>query len=118
MGASPVADVLQANFEEVKKMTVFRFGRGMNLSKFLHQLGRMDRDYFVIDIYEGVLLDSLLIEGPRGVYFIKDTFLNANSSTYTVYFGRRGSEDENTVNNMWDTFAGADLVECEEVRAV
>lgn len=99
-------------------MTIFKFGRGMNLNKFLHQLGRADRDYFVIDICEGVLLDSLLIEGPRGVYFIKDTFLNANSSTYTVYFGRRGSEDETTVNNMWDTFAGADLVECEEVRAV
>lgn len=98
-------------------MTIFQFRRGMSLSKFLHQLGEDGRDYSILDICEGVLLDSLLIDGPRGVYFIKDTFLNANSSTYTVYFGRRGSEDETTVNNMWDTFAGADLVECEEVSA-
>lgn len=99
-------------------MTIFKFGRGMSLAKFLHQLGRVDRDYYIVDICEGVLLDSLLIEGPRGVYFIKDTYLNSNSSTYTVYFGRRGSEDENTINNMWDTFAGADLFSPEEVRAV
>lgn len=98
-------------------MTQFRFVRGMNLEKFLHQLGRADRDYFVVDILEGALLDSLLIEGPRGVYFIKDTYLNANSSTYTVYFGRRGSEDEQTINNMWDAFAGADLFAGEGVSA-
>jgi hypothetical protein len=99
-------------------MTVFKFGRGMSLSKFLHQLGEDGRDYSILDICEGVLLASLLIDGPRGVYFLKDTYLNSNSSTYTVYFGRRGSEDENTVNNMWDTFAGADLFSPEEVRAV
>ena len=98
-------------------MTVFRFGRGMNLSKFLHQMGRVDRDYFVIDIFEGVLLDSLLIDGPRGVYFLKNTYLNPNSSTYTVYFGKYGTDDENTVNKMWDTFAGADLFSPEEVSA-
>ena len=98
-------------------MTVFKFGHGMSLSKFLHQLGEDGRDYSILDICEGVLLDSLLIEGPRGIYFIKDTFLNANSSTYTVYFGRRGSEDEQTINNMWDTFAGADLFDGEGVSA-
>lgn len=98
-------------------MTQFRFGRGMSLSKFLHQLGIDGRDYYIVDICEGALLDSLLIEGPRGVYFIKDTFLNANSSTYTVYFGRRGSEDEKTINSMWDAFAGADLFSPEEVSA-
>ena len=99
-------------------MTIFKFGRGMSLAKFLHQLGRVDRDYCIVDICEGVLLDSLLIEGPRGVYFIKDTYLNSNSSTYTVYFGRRGSDDEQTINNMWSAFAGADLFSPEEVRAV
>ena len=90
-------------------MTVFRFGRGMNLNKFLHQLGRADHDYYIVDICEGVLLDSLLIEGPRGVYFIKDTYLNSCSSTYTVYFGKYGTEDETTINAMWDAFAGVDL---------
>jgi len=99
-------------------MTEYKFGENMTIEKFLHQLGHADRDYFVMDIFEGVLLDSLLIEGPRGVYFLKDTYLNPNSSTYTVYFGEYGTDDENTVNNMWDTFAGADLFSPEEVRAV
>lgn len=84
----------------------YRFGRGMNYAKFEQQCGGE-----VVDFVEGALLDSVLIEGRRGLYFLKDTFLNEWCSTYTVYFAAyKNSDDCETLWSMWDTFAGADVV--------
>ena len=83
-------------------MTVFKFGRGMSYGKFIHQV-----DGMVIDFIDGCLIDSLLVAGKRGIYFLKETFRNANNSVYTVYFGAYGTDAENEVNAMWDQFADA-----------
>ena len=88
-------------------MTTFKFGRGMRYAKFMHQIKGE-----IIDVVEGYLLDSLLVAGKRGYYFMKETYQNSNSSVFTVYFAAYKDVDGvNTLFNMWDTFAGVDVVE-------
>lgn len=88
-------------------MTIFKFGRDLNFNKFVAQLGREGRDYMIQDFVEGCLLDSVLIAGPRGFYVLLETYLNANSSTYTVYFAnyRRG-DDVDALQAIWEAAAG------------
>lgn len=86
-------------------MTVFKLG-SVEYEKWLHQnCGE------VSDIVEGCLIDSVLVDCKRGVAAMFETYQNSNSSVYTVYFARYDSEDEKTVYNMWDTFAGAAIFE-------
>lgn len=86
-------------------MTVFKLN-ALQYEKWIHQ-----NNASVEDIVEGCLLDSVLVQCSGGVAAIFETYQNSNSSVFTVYFGRYGSEDEQTVCNMWDTFAGAAIVE-------
>lgn len=88
-------------------MTEYRFGENMTIEKFLHQIGGE-----VVDIVEETLLDSLLVAGRRGYYFLKVTFLNEWSSTYTVYFADyRDVDAVNTLLTMWETFAACEVVQ-------
>jgi len=65
----------------------------------------------VSDFVEGTLLDSVFVQCSGGVAAIFETVVNCWTSTFTVYFGRYGSEDELTVINMWEAFAGCELME-------
>lgn len=62
------------------------------IDKLLHQ-----NSGTVIDCIEGCLLDDLLIETRRGFLAIMETFQNANSSIYTMYFDK----DFETINNVF-----------------
>ena len=53
----------------------------------------------VVDIIEGVLLDSYLLETKRGYMILKDTYLNPNQSIYTIYY----STDSDKIQEVWDT---------------
>ena len=86
-------------------MTAFKLNP-FQYEKWIHQ-----NKAFVTDIVEGCLLDSVLVQCSGGVAAMFETALNDWSSCFTVYFARYGSEGENTVYNMWDTFAGAAIVE-------
>lgn len=86
-------------------MTVFKLG-GRDFEKWAAQ-----NKAFTTDFLDGNLLDSMFVQCSGGVAAIFETYQNSNSSVFTVYFGRYGSEDEQTVCNMWDTFAGAAIVE-------
>ena len=52
----------------------------------------------ILDSLYGSLLDDLFIECKRGAAVIKETFVNTNMSTYTVYFSRNGSE----ISGFWE----------------
>lgn len=86
-------------------MTAFKLNP-FQYEKWIHQ-----NKAFVTDIVDGCLLDSVFVQCSGGVAAIFETYQNSNSSVFTVYFARYGSEDENTIYNMWDTFAGAAIVE-------
>lgn len=51
----------------------------------------------IIDCIEGCLLDDLLYETRRGYLAFMETFQNANSSIYTMYFDK----DFETINNVF-----------------
>lgn len=86
-------------------MTVFKLS-GRDFEKWAAQ-----NKAFTTDFLEGNLLDSMFVQCSGGVAALFETRENCWSSSYTAYFGRYGSEDEKTVYNMWDTFAGCELFE-------
>ena len=84
----------------------YKFG-AMRYEKWLKQ-----NDGEVIDILEGCLLDSLMVNTKRGVALLMETYVNSNSSNYTLYFAANKDRDAmDTLFEMWDTFAGAALVD-------
>lgn len=62
------------------------------VNKLLHQTGGE-----IIDCIEGCLLDDLLIATRRGYLAIMETYQNANSSIYTMYFDK----DIETIYNVF-----------------
>ena len=87
----------------IKEYTIRRFC----YEKFMRQVGGV-----VEDIVEGVLLDSMLISGKRGYYFLKDTYINSNMSGYHLFFAPYKDKDvANALLTMWDAFVEADAVE-------
>lgn len=89
-------------------MTVFKLG-SREYEKWIHQ-----NNAGVLDLVEGCLLDSVLVDCKRGVAAMFETALNTWSSAYLVYFAPYNDPDAlATVNNMWDTFAGAALFDAE-----
>lgn len=62
------------------------------VNKLLHQTGGE-----IIDVIEGCLLDDLLIATRRGYLAIMETYQNANSSIYTMYFDK----DIETIYNVF-----------------
>ena len=52
-----------------------------SLEKWLYQ-----NDGEIVEILEGCLLDSYLIETKRGTAAIMETYATPNSSKYTLYF--------------------------------
>ena len=87
-------------------MTKFR----LNPCQYDKWVKQNDAD--VSDIVEGTLLDSVLLDCKRGVAAVFETHVNCWTSTFTVYFAPYDDADAvETVNNLWDAFAGAALVE-------
>ena len=71
------------------------------LNKFLHQ-NKAD----VVDVLEGVLLDSFLLTTERGYMVLKETYLNPNASVYTVYF----STDSRKIYDIWDELTDKNVI--------
>lgn len=89
-------------------MTVFKLG-SREYNKWIYQNKGVPADHV-----EGVLLDSVLVDCKRGQAALFETALNEWSSAYLVYFAPFTDPDAlETVNNMWDTFAGAPLFDAE-----
>lgn len=85
---------------------IYRFG-AVTLEKWLAQ-----NDAVIADVLEGCLLDSLLCYTRRGVALIMETYLNSNSSGYTLYFAAdQDARAVKTVETMWADFADAVGVE-------
>lgn len=80
----------------------YRFG-AMTIDKWVHQNSAIIEDFL-----EGCLLDNMLLQTRRGVAFVRETFINTWSSTYTLYFAAytdAGAVD--AVYTMWNDFADA-----------
>ena len=60
-----------------------KFRLNMSLEKWIHQNAGE-----IIDFVEGCLLDNYLISCKNGTAAVLETYLNPNSSGYTVYFSR------------------------------
>ena len=84
----------------------YKFG-AMRYEKWMQQ-----NDGEVIDIVEGCLLDSLMVNTRRGVALLMETYINSNSSNYTLYFAAKNDRNAiDTLFDMWDAFAGAAIVD-------
>ena len=89
-------------------MTVFKLG-SCEYSKWIHQ-----NNAKVLDLVEGCLIDSVLVDCKRGCAAMFETALNEWSSAFLVYFAPYNDLDAlETVNNMWNTFSGAPLFDAE-----
>lgn len=62
-------------------------------------------DAFILDAVEGCLLDNMYIACRRGIAFVLETYLNANSSGYTCYFFRRGECNTTEYNQLAEHWA-------------
>ena len=89
-------------------MTVFKLG-SREYEKWIYQ-----NNAEVLDLVEGCLIDSVLVDCRRGCAAMFETALNECSSAFLVYFAPYNDPDAlATVNNMWDTFSGAALFDAE-----
>ena len=81
---------------EIKTFTV----NPSEIDMFLYQ-----NSAIASDARDGVLLDNFICECKRGVMFVKETYVNCWSSTYTVYFAR--PKYSRSIYNLWDEFTAA-----------
>ena len=67
--------------------------RSWNLDQIIKQ-----NRAFVDDVIEGCLLDDLYLITKRGYMLLLETYANANSSIYTMYF----DTDSSAFDEMWE----------------
>lgn len=90
-------------------MTTFRI---RNIDKWIAQ-----NDAFILDAVEGCLLDNMYIACRRGIAFVLETYVNANSSAYTCYFFRRGECNTPEYNQLAEQWAELERAACAELTA-
>ena len=74
-------------------------------------------DAFILDAVEGCLLDNMYIACRRGIAFVLETYLNANSSVYTCYFFRRGECNTPEYNHLAAHWAELETAAYAEMTA-
>ena len=74
-------------------------------------------DAFILDAVEGCLLDNMYIACRRGIAFVLETYVNANSSVYTCYFFRRGECNMPEYNRLAEYWAELERAAYAEMTA-
>lgn len=90
-------------------MTTFKI---RDIDKWISQ-----NDAFILDAVEGCLLDNMYIACRRGIAFVLETYVNANSSAYTCYFFRRGECNTPEYNRLAEYWAELERAEHAEMTA-
>ena len=83
-----------------------------NIDKWIAQ-----NDAFILDAVEGCLLDNMYIACRRGIAFVFETYLNANSSSYTCHFFRRGECNTPEYNHISERWAELEATAYAEITA-